>query len=261
MKRGLSIVLVGWFLCAIQATAQVASPDGATRARARELASMILSNDAYQGLIDRSVPTTAVMWLANAGHQKTIEAKPHLAAQLQVAVRTALVEVLPRNGLVELAAQRYVSSLTAEEMDQAIQFFHTPAGAKMLLMMTEGPLQNDLASKKPLLVARIQGNVAKQVPELLAPQTIPKRVKDVAPLYSAAAQSAGIQGEVVVEATIGPEGKVTGARVLKSVSELDEAALDAVRQWEFTPCLIGQVAVPVVMTVTVRFSLQNEKKR
>jgi hypothetical protein len=38
----------------------------------------------------------------------------------------------------------------------------------------------------------------------------------------------------------------------------DQAALDAVRQWEFTPTLLNGVPVPIIMTVTVQFSLAQE---
>ena len=37
---------------------------------------------------------------------------------------------------------------------------------------------------------------------------------------------------------------------------LDEAAVDAVRQWEYTPTLLNGVPVPVIMTVTVNFQLR-----
>ena len=51
------------------------------------------------------------------------------------------------------------------------------------------------------------------------------------PVYPAVAKSARVGGTVLVEATIGPDGKVADARVLRSVALLDQAALDAVRQW------------------------------
>ena len=46
------------------------------------------------------------------------------------------------------------------------------------------------------------------------------------------------------------------AKVLRSIPLLDQAALDAVKQWEFTPTLLNGVPVPVIMTVTVQFTLQ-----
>jgi protein TonB len=83
----------------------------------------------------------------------------------------------------------------------------------------------------------------------------PMKTKDVRPSYPPIAQSARVQGVVIIEATIGPNGKVQDARVLRSIPLLDAAALDAVRQWEFTPTLLNGVPVPVIMTVTVQFTL------
>src|SRR5262249_25097918 len=84
----------------------------------------------------------------------------------------------------------------------------------------------------------------------------PQKIKDVKPTYPAIAQSARVQGVVIIEATIGPNGQVQEAKVLRSIPLLDQAALDAVRQWVFTPTLLNGVPVPVIMTVTVNFTLQ-----
>jgi len=84
----------------------------------------------------------------------------------------------------------------------------------------------------------------------------PTKVRDVRPSYPPIAQSARVQGIVIIEATIGPDGAVRDARVLRSIPLLDQAALDAVRQWQFTPTLLNGVPVPVIMTVTVQFTLQ-----
>ena len=70
------------------------------------------------------------------------------------------------------------------------------------------------------------------------------------------AQITKVQGIVIVEATIGPNGKVQDAKVLRSHPLLEAAALDAVRQWEFTPTLLNGSPVSVVMTVTVDFRLR-----
>ena len=82
----------------------------------------------------------------------------------------------------------------------------------------------------------------------------PIRIKEVAPLYPAIAQSARVQGDVVIEATIDEEGKIADARVVKSVPLLDQAALDAVRQWAYQPSLLNGVPTAVVTTVTVKFT-------
>jgi periplasmic protein TonB len=84
----------------------------------------------------------------------------------------------------------------------------------------------------------------------------PTKLKDVRPIYPVIAQLVKVQGIVIVEATIGPTGKVQDAKVLRSHPLLESAALDAVRQWEFTPTLLNGNPVPVVMTVTVDFRLR-----
>ena len=58
----------------------------------------------------------------------------------------------------------------------------------------------------------------------------------------------------MIEATIDGEGKIADARVVKSVPLLDQAALDAVRQWEYEPSLLNGVPTAVVTIVTVKFT-------
>ena len=83
----------------------------------------------------------------------------------------------------------------------------------------------------------------------------PKKVKHVNPVYPAIAMSAKVQGVVILEARIGTDGKVSNARVLRSIPLLDQAALDAVMQWEFTPTRLNGELVPVMMTMTVQFTM------
>ena len=83
----------------------------------------------------------------------------------------------------------------------------------------------------------------------------PRQIKHVAPVYPPLARAAGIAGVVVLEAVVGPEGRITHARVLRSLPLLDQAALDAVKQWEFTPTLLNGEPVPVLMTLTIDFRL------
>jgi TonB family protein len=84
----------------------------------------------------------------------------------------------------------------------------------------------------------------------------PTKIKDVRPVYPLEALDARIQGVVVIEATIDRDGRVSDARVLRSIPQLDEAAMTAVRQWEFAPTMLNGAPVPVIMTVTVNFSVQ-----
>ena len=86
----------------------------------------------------------------------------------------------------------------------------------------------------------------------------PVKVKDVRPIYPALAQSARVQGVVIIEATIGIDGRIQDAKLLRSIPLLDAAALDAVRQWEFTVTSLNGMPVPVIMTVTVNFALEDD---
>lgn len=86
--------------------------------------------------------------------------------------------------------------------------------------------------------------------------TPPTKIKDVRPVYPDVAQQARVTGVVIIEARIEPDGHVGQAHGLRSIPLLDQAAIEAVLQWKFTPTLMNGQAVPVVMTVTVNFSLQ-----
>src|SRR5262249_45470856 len=55
----------------------------------------------------------------------------------------------------------------------------------------------------------------------------PTEIKKVPPIYPAAARSARVQGLVILDATIGVDGHVTGVRVLRSIPLLDAAAMEA----------------------------------
>jgi TonB family protein len=82
----------------------------------------------------------------------------------------------------------------------------------------------------------------------------PHKTKDVKPVYPAIARSAHVVGVVTSAATIGPAGKVVAAKAVRSIPLLDQASLDAVLQWEYTPTLLNGVPVPVLVTVTINFT-------
>lgn len=84
----------------------------------------------------------------------------------------------------------------------------------------------------------------------------PQKILHVPPVYPLIAQQARVSGMVIIEATIGTDGRVKDARILRSIPLLDQAAIEAVKHWQFTPTLLNGVPVPVIMTVTVNFTLQ-----
>jgi len=97
----------------------------------------------------------------------------------------------------------------------------------------------------PPQAVRIGGNIKE-----------PKKLKADPPVYPPIAKAARVQGQVILECTISPQGRVTDVRVVRGIPLLDQAAMEAVRQWVYSPTLLNGVPVPVIMTVTVNFKLQ-----
>jgi protein TonB len=84
----------------------------------------------------------------------------------------------------------------------------------------------------------------------------PRRLVNVEPDYPPTARAARREGIVLLEVVINAAGAVESVQVLRGVPLLDGAAADAVRQWRFAPATLNGQPVPVVMTVTVTFSLK-----
>jgi len=84
----------------------------------------------------------------------------------------------------------------------------------------------------------------------------PKLLKQVDPVYPEIARQARVEGIVIIEATTDIYGRVQGYKVLRSIPLLDQAAIDAVRQWVYEPMIINGRPRGVIFTVTVRFTLK-----
>jgi protein TonB len=110
-----------------------------------------------------------------------------------------------------------------------------------IIASTPGGLSTGTSGPQPI---RVGGNIR-----------APVQISKVEPVYPMIAQSARVSGVVILEAVVGTNGSVTDAKVLRSIPLLDQAALDAVRQWQYEPTLLNGVPVPVIMTVTVTFTL------
>jgi len=115
-----------------------------------------------------------------------------------------------------------------------------------------GKAQNNPAcSPKPLRVGASRPDV------YVGPDKVstPTRILYVKPEYPESAKAAKVQGVVVIEAQIELDGHVCNARVVRSIPFLDQSAIDAVLKWRFAPAKVNGVAVPVIMTMTVNFTL------
>jgi periplasmic protein TonB len=99
-------------------------------------------------------------------------------------------------------------------------------------------------SPAPVAPVRVGGDIS-----------APRLIHRVAPEYPPIAVSALIEGIVILEATVDASGAVQDTRVLRSHSVLEEAAVEAVRQWRYEPLLLNGTPTPFVLTVTVSFGL------
>ena len=84
----------------------------------------------------------------------------------------------------------------------------------------------------------------------------PTLLVKVEPEYPETARRARIQGTVTVQAVIGRDGTVEDAQIVQSSHRLlEEASLDAVRQWRYAPVLLNGKPVRVTFLVRVEFTL------
>ena len=81
----------------------------------------------------------------------------------------------------------------------------------------------------------------------------PQKIKHVDGVLPGAARQAGVFGMVILEIIIGTDGTVQSAKVLRSIPMLDQAAIDAVKQWLYQPTHLNGTPVPVILTATVNF--------
>jgi Ca-activated chloride channel family protein len=97
-------------------------------------------------------------------------------------------------------------------------------------------------------------------PRKVAPMSVGGNVQEskillrVDPVYPEAARRARVSGIVMVEISVDENGNVAQARVIRGHPLLDEAAVNAVKQWKYSPTLLNGVPIPVVATATVVFN-------
>jgi len=84
----------------------------------------------------------------------------------------------------------------------------------------------------------------------------PTKTKDVRPAYPEDALAATVQGTVILEPIVDTNGRVADVRVVQGVPELNDAALKAVSQWEFTPTLLNGAPTAVIFRCTVEFRVR-----
>jgi TonB family protein len=181
-----------------------------------------------------------------------IDAAGHVAESRLVSVSG--IELAP-DGPAPLVSAAREAAMAAVRQWQ----FEAPVQAPMLIAtdVTVGKTAAGAESHtaaSPLAVARrSSGRLPIRVAGNIAP---PTKLVDVKAIYPQAAMDAQVSGVVILDVTIDGDGAVSNVDVTRSIPLLDQAAVDAVRQWKFTPTLLNGEPVPVIVTITVNFSLK-----
>jgi protein TonB len=83
-----------------------------------------------------------------------------------------------------------------------------------------------------------------------------KLISSVAPTYTAMAKNQHVYGDVLIDALIDANGHVTTMKVISGPALLHQAAMTALRQWKYQPASLNGKAVPMHLTVTMKFRPQ-----
>jgi TonB family protein len=184
------------------------------------------------------------------GEASSVRATPVLAGDGRVAVHLNVTALRPSwSGADRTAIDVSLSVVLEDGAPTIVAEVTNPADGSVVAVEVTATVL-DRAAGQRAAGSRAPLRVGGAVPP-------PRKTHDVSPSYPSAARTLQVQGVVILETTIGPTGEVVDVKVLRSVPELDAAAIAAVEQWRYEPTLVDGVAVPVVMTVTVNFSLRS----
>ena len=86
--------------------------------------------------------------------------------------------------------------------------------------------------------------------------TPPVLVHEVKPVYPEDVKAAKIEGNIEMEAIVDSSGHVADVRVISGVPELNDAALDALKQWEFKPGEVDHEPMAVVVRCEMTFRIR-----
>jgi len=116
------------------------------------------------------------------------------------------------------------------------------------------------------VMGSIIGSTPTAIPKVATPQRVRVsagvtqglKIKNVNPVYPQMAKIARVQGPVVLAAVIGKDGSIQGLHVLSTASPLlNQAAMDAVKEWRYRPYILNGEPVEVDTQITVNFTLSG----
>jgi TonB family protein len=102
---------------------------------------------------------------------------------------------------------------------------------------------------------------AERVIEVPAPEAAAHVIKRAEPIYPASALAAGVEGVVRLRATVVSDGTVRTATLVSGSRLLAPAAIEAVKQWRYTPFTVDGHPVSASFDVEVPFVLPRREER
>ncbi len=200
---------------------------------------------------------TALMYAAGSDHQNLVVLLLKAGAALDLMNpdgETALI-VAVRRGNVEAARQLLMAGADVQRKDArgrtALEWAdeHNRTYLSQIIRIASRPS-----------VARV--TVAEKPVDVGAEPLVPPRVvKETPPLYTKNAFDRGIEGRVVLKVIIRKDGSIGPVRVDQSLDEeLDEAAAEAIRKWQFDPATVKGEPINVLTNIEVDFIIQKRRK-
>jgi TonB family protein len=210
------------------------------------------TNSALSGGANRNsvnpAPGQSATPSATASMNNSLKPAAPLAASTQRSLPTVEAAKKPSFGNVHLAAPK-VSKRTPS----------SDSGASEELALNSAVAGGDVAGGDPGSHLNLLASREKQP---AAPVPVGGNVKQarlissVPPVYPQLARTQRMSGNVVVDALIDTNGRVSTMKVLSGPALLHQSAMDALRQWKYEPATLNGQPMAMHLTVTIQFKLQ-----
>jgi TonB family protein len=199
-------------------------------------------------------PSTGAGEVKDGATQGSVERELTVAPAMNPNIHSS-----PGTQVPSLIDARTFSFLPSKIRSQSSTPTETPAPSNLVSTSTGADKLSPLITVAPPELPRLEA----PEPDLTSKSTetvSPRPIRVVQPEYPAKAKLYHIEGEVEVELTINPNGKVEKVRGLSGNSILLQAAEAAVLQWKYSPSIGEQVAAPAVTRVQFNFKLNPEAR-
>jgi TonB family protein len=201
---------------------------------------------------------TALMYAVRTDDPNLVKLLVKASADLEIQNRegdTALL-VAARRGNVEAARQLLMAGadVTAKDARGRTALDWAEADGRTYLSQIIRIASRPSVSKVTIAERPVDVGTGPLVP--------PRVVKETPPLYTKGAFDRGIEGRVVLKVIIRKDGSIGPVRIDQSLDkELDEAASEAVRRWQFNPATVNGEPINALANIEVDFIIQKQPKK